>query len=205
MSLAKSALNTVHGNLVFRRRVRVLASHIAPRLPPGGRVLDVGAGDGSIAAAIAWERPDVAIEGIDVSLRPVAHIPVSQFDGTHIPFADDTFDAIILVDVLHHTDDPAVLLREAARVSKGLVLVKDHLRDQHFSGATLRIMDWVGNRGHDVVLPYNYLSSSAWARVFEAAGLSVEGKEERLGIYPMPFTWLFDREMQVIFTLRKVR
>jgi len=56
-SLAKTSLNAVHGALVFGRRVRVLARHIAARVPTAARILDVGAGDGSLAAAIATARP----------------------------------------------------------------------------------------------------------------------------------------------------
>ena len=31
---------------------------------------------------------------------------------------------------------------------------------------TLAFMDWVGNKGHDVRLPYNYLSKAEWTAVF---------------------------------------
>jgi len=55
-------------------------------------------------------------------------------------------------DVLHHTQDPAVLLREAVRVSRSFVLLKDHLDENILDDVTLRLMDWVGNRPHGVVL-----------------------------------------------------
>ena len=29
-------------------------------------------------------------------------------------------------------------------------------------------MDWVGNRGHDVRLPYNYLSKAEWNAIFDS-------------------------------------
>jgi hypothetical protein len=42
-------------------------------------------------------------------------------------------------------------MREAARVANHSVVIKDHLLEGMFAGPTLHFMDWVGNRGHDVV------------------------------------------------------
>ena len=39
-------------------------------MPRDAHVLDVGTGDGLIAAALAERRPDLRIEGIDVLVRP---------------------------------------------------------------------------------------------------------------------------------------
>ena len=43
----------VHGQFVHSRRVRVLAALAARLVPHGARVLDIGTGDGQIAAALA--------------------------------------------------------------------------------------------------------------------------------------------------------
>lgn len=65
-------LQQLHTGLVHPRRVRVLAALIAPWLPQGGKVLDVGCGDGALSAAIAEMRPDLRLSGIDVLVRPAA-------------------------------------------------------------------------------------------------------------------------------------
>lgn len=52
-----------------------------------------------------------------------------------------------------------------ARVARRGVVIKDHLREGPLAGPTLRLMDWVGNRGHDVRLPYNYLSRRKWTAI----------------------------------------
>ncbi len=197
----KPFLNRLHGAAVFNRRVRVLAEHLADAIPSRGTVLDLGCGDGSVAAALMRLRPDLKVEGVDVLIRPETHIPVTQYDGTTLPFADGSFDYVTIVDVLHHTDDPASVLTEAARVARQGIVIKDHLLEGALAGPTLRLMDWVGNRGHNVVLPYNYLSTEQWQQAYAKAQLTTVSNTEQLRLYPPPFSWLFDRRLHFVALL----
>lgn len=201
MSLEKKALNAMHDRAVFRRRVRKLSRLVAGELQGGRTVLDLGCGDGSVARTIMDERPQYDIRGIDVHPRPQTWIPVDLFDGRKIPFADKSFDWVTIVDVLHHADDAQVLLAESARVARLGVVVKDHLREGFAAYSTLRFMDWVGNRGHDVRLPYNYLSRPEWTRALAATGLRAKTWTEALNLYPFPFNLLFDRHLHFVATL----
>jgi SAM-dependent methyltransferase len=191
----------MHGRLVFGRRVRKLADHLAAALPDAGSVLDVGCGDGSIDVAVLALRPRLRIIGIDVLVRERTHIPVMHFDGTALPFPDHYFDVVMFVDVLHHTPDPSVLLAEARRVARRAVVLKDHTRDGLLAGATLRLMDWVGNAHHGVALPYNYWPEAAWRATFESLKLRVDVWEARLGLYPWPVSLVFDRSLHFIARL----
>src|SRR5439155_15302657 len=95
-------LGAAHQRLVYGRRIRVLAGHVADLLPRDASVLDVGSGDGLLARRVLDLRPDVRIQGVDVLARPTAYIPVALFDGVTLPAADGAFDAVIMLDVLHH-------------------------------------------------------------------------------------------------------
>ena len=201
MIAGKDIMNRAHGALVFGRRVEILAACLAKEIPMRAEVLDVGTGDGSIAKAIALHRPDIKIEGIDVLIRPYTHIPVHKFDGEHIPLSEKTVDVVSFVDVLHHTSNARILLREAARVSRRYIVIKDHLREGPFAKATLQAMDWIGNYGHDVVLPYNYLSEQEWYEHFRDTNLSPERWTESLGLYPFPFSLVFGRRLHFIARL----
>lgn len=197
------AVRTAHGTLVMGRRVRRLAGHLADLLPRGVRVLDVGAGSGELAAAVLDLRPDLRIEGIDVLLRPDAAIPVRAFDGRRIPCADGEWDVCLLVDVLHHCERPEALLAEAARASRLALVVKDHVAQGAWDRAVLRLMDWFGNRGHAVALPYRYWSAPEWASAFDSLGVKVKDRRSALGLYPPPFGWLFDRSLHFAALLEK--
>lgn len=197
MGSATTAVGALHEKLVFGRRVRVLAQLLAALIPPEAKVLDVGCGDGTVDQLIVQKLPRVSIEGIDVLVRPDAKIPARPFDGVRIPYADSSFDVVMFVDVLHHTDDPLLLLQEAQRVGK-IILVKDHFRKGFLAGPTLRFMDWVGNAHHGVVLPYNYWSETQWDDAIRMVGLKQLDKIVSLGLYPPPASWFFERRLHFI-------
>lgn len=50
-------------------------------------------------------------------------------------------------------------LKEAARVARHCIVIKDHTVTGVLARPTLRLMDLVGNAPHDVVLTYNYLTA----------------------------------------------
>jgi SAM-dependent methyltransferase len=196
-------LERIHEEYVVGRRARVLTDHLVELVPENARVLDVGCGDGRIASGLARRRPDVTVRGIDCLVRPNPRIPVDRFDGLRIPHADGAFDAVILVDVLHHADEPAALLAEAVRVARRAVILKDVALIGWMAGPTLRFMDRVGNARHRVNLPDAYWTREDWSKALRDLHLEVEVWRARLGLYRAPFSWLFERSFH--FVARLVR
>jgi len=191
----------VHESYVSARRVRVLVDHLAEMMPRDASVLDVGCGDGRLGLTLGKRRPDLRFEGIDVLARGEAVIPVREFDGLHIPHPDDSFDALLFVDVLHHSTEPETLLQEAVRVARGHLVIKDHDQSGWLAGPTLRFMDRVGNERFGVDLPYNYWPLPHWRSEWKALGLSEQEVRCKLGLYPWPASWLFDRSLHFIARL----
>jgi len=194
-------LEQIHEKYLFGRRVRILSDNLAAYIPANATLLDVGCGDGSLAAKIMRRRPDVTIRGIDVLMRDKVHIPVELFDSVNFPYDDDSFDTVMFVDVLHHTKKPERLLREAARVARRNIIIKDHLLNGFLAGPTLRFMDHVGNARHGVNLVYNFRPRAKWQQTFETIGLASEKWCERLNLYPWPLGLIFDRSLHFISSL----
>ena len=201
-----SATKALHERWVFERRARVLAALLAERIPEGASVLDVGCGNGVIAHLITELKPSVRFRGLEVTARPSCLIECDVFDGSKLPLADNSVDLCMFVDVLHHTHTLNIegLLREARRVARRGVLIKDHLCENRFHHAVLAFMDWVGNRAHGVRLPYNYQSRDAWAGHFAAAGLRMARWTERVPLYPPPFSVIFGRGLHFVGQLERL-
>ncbi len=194
----------VHGQLVHKRRIAVIAQRLAAMLPSASSLLDVGCGDGTIGKLVSQSAPGMTVEGAEFIPRADCAIPCLGFDGEHLPYGDRSFDGCMFVDVLHHSRDALAILRDAARVSRNFILIKDHLAENSFDHATLRFMDWVGNRPHGVELPYNYFSNRQWQDVFQGAGLREVKVERKIPIYPFPFSAVFGRNLHFIALLEKI-
>lgn len=186
-----SVLDRLHGDMVHTRRVRVLVQHLAPLVPRNATLLDVGCGDGRLAGLLLEQRPDLTIEGVDVLVRPDAAIPVREFDGVQLPWQDDSFDAAMLVDVVHHAAAPEQLLADVRRVVRRHILIKDHFRNGWLAQPRLSFMDWVGNARHGVALPCNYWSRAEWEAAWRRLECTGVETVRDLRLYPPPAEWVF--------------
>ena len=191
-------IENIHEKSVYGRRIGSLQKHLSAMLPETGTVLDVGCGDGLLASLLAEQLPNTKFQGIDVLIRPETKIPVAEFDGLTIPMEDNSVDAVMMVDVLHHTEDPEILVREAKRVARKWFVLKDHTRNGLLANSTLRFMDWVGNARHGVVLPYNYLSKSEWDTVFANVGMTVDEWNAKPKMYGPLVDLVFGRSLHFV-------
>lgn len=196
-----SLLERLHGNYVQQKRLDGLIRHLKDFLPKNASVLDVGCGDGQLAYRITQERADLSLSGIDVLVREKTWVPVRQFDGKNIPCDTASVDVVMFIDVLHHTNDPYALLREAARVTKRNIIVKDHLVNGFLAEQTLQFMDRVGNARYGVALPGNYWHLSQWERAFRALGLTPVEWRQKLNLYPKVVDLWFGRSLHFVARL----
>ena len=119
------------------RNIANSAEYLRPHLQPATRLLDVGAGPGSITMDFAGIVSHVTATEIDeaaLSLsrglaesRGVENIAFSIEDVHSLSFADDSFDVVHTHQVLQHVGDPVQALREMRRVTVpgGIVAARD--------------------------------------------------------------------------------
>lgn len=88
-----------------------------PLLPAGARVLELGAGDGWQASRLSEQG--FAVTAIDVggsTNRRPQYFPVMEYDGTTLPFPDNSFDAVYSSNVMEHVVEFDKVQSELARV-----------------------------------------------------------------------------------------
>jgi SAM-dependent methyltransferase len=112
--LSRDLLEFLDESPLERDSVLAAVREFAERLPPGARVVDLGAGDapyrelfGHVSyLTVDWgHSPHEEAASVDV---------VASVDT--LPFEDETFDAAMLTQVLEHVRTPDVAVREAHRV-----------------------------------------------------------------------------------------
>lgn len=97
-------------------------------------LLDIGSGRGTFLWPLLDAFPALPVTAIDVSeeraslLMAVATggfptLTARRADATDLPFADDFFDGVTLLEVMEHIPDAQAALAEAVRVARRFVLI----------------------------------------------------------------------------------
>jgi SAM-dependent methyltransferase len=106
---------------------------------PNLKLLDVGAGSGTITASFAKLLPDGHVTGLDLKadilprartvaeIAGVKNVEFQQGDSKKLPFEDETFDVVFCHQMLTHIAAPYDALREMLRVTKpgGIVAARE--------------------------------------------------------------------------------
>ena len=126
---------------VMERRSDQLIEQVGAWLPNEGPVLDLGSGTGHFSARLERER-GLEVVPADVSdMHVVGRTPVLITDGT-LPFEDRTFSGALLMFMLAYPDDPAGVLAEAARVTRGPIILVQSLHATRFGYTWLRVREF---------------------------------------------------------------
>ena len=102
----------------LERRLTMVRDHVDLE---GKRILDIGCGVGAFVRRLREFSDEVYGTDIDAGHVAEGTLEVPNLGlavGEAMPFADNTFDVIILHEVLEHVDDDVQTLREAKRILK---------------------------------------------------------------------------------------
>jgi SAM-dependent methyltransferase len=178
---------------VMERRARHLMDHVNAWLPAEGPVLDLGSGTGHLSARLEREL-GLEVVPADVSDLHVVGRPPVLIADRGLPFAEGTFSAALLVFMLAYPDDPPGVLSEAARVTRGPLILVQSVHSGRLGYAWLRVREflWTIVAFHvSKVLGYvprtakftmrtrRFYTAHALLRDVRAAGLQIRARHER--------------------------
>jgi SAM-dependent methyltransferase len=89
---------------------------------PGRRLADIGGGTGNYALALkreGWEPVVIDRSPAMLSRASAKGLQTVAADAQHLPFAEETFDAVTMISMLHHVEERSAALAEARRVLRG--------------------------------------------------------------------------------------
>jgi SAM-dependent methyltransferase len=97
--------------VLAKRQIDFVSRHI------GGRVLDIGCGEGVIGATF----PNVT--SCDITDYNKYDLSVDVCRAEKLPYPDKSFDTVCLIGVIEHTDDSRAVIDECRRVCRGRLII----------------------------------------------------------------------------------
>jgi ArsR family transcriptional regulator len=157
-----------------------------------GSLLDIGTGTGRIlevlarhaerATGIDQSREMLAVARTNLARAGLANVEIRQADMYALPFASMSIDVVSIHQVLHYAEDPAAVLREAARVLApgGTALIVDfaphdlvELRREHahvhLGFADNQVAGWLAAAGLEAAAPLHLPGKRLMVSIWRAA------------------------------------
>ncbi|MGD0751999.1 MAG: ubiquinone/menaquinone biosynthesis methyltransferase [Anaerolineales bacterium] len=156
------------------------------QLSPGEALLDQGAGTGDLGREALRQQPDIRLVAADFSLAMLlagersGRLPWLNADALHLPFPDETFEAVVSGFLIRNVGNLKAALAEQYRVLKpgGRMLILETTRPRSgilnpFVRFHMRyVIPWIGGLVSGDREAYRYLpaSSEAFLSAEELAG-----------------------------------
>lgn len=176
----------IFGKIFYSRLERVIDGL---EIPPGARVLEVGAGTGTSFPAYPTH---CEVTGIDLAPDMLAqarqkiqengwtHLNVLEMNALELKFPDNVFDYVMAFHVVTVVPDPILMIEEAKRVCKpgGKIVVVNHFTsDFPFIGSLTEALDpitrWLGWRTDLKLKPFIAMTNLSVERVYKLSKTSL--------------------------------
>lgn len=152
----------------------------------GEEILDVGSGGGTIARIL--KSGNFSVTTLDIANK--SHYEEEKpiiYSGEKFPFDNKTFDTSLILSVLHHVGDPVNLLKEAKRVSRKRIIIKEDIYRNKIELVLTKVADSIVNFEF-FKHPHNNLNDSQWKKIFKQLNLKlVKAKYNRVFFLFLPF------------------
>jgi 2-polyprenyl-3-methyl-5-hydroxy-6-metoxy-1,4-benzoquinol methylase len=112
-----------YANSRFFQTIEKFVGSISPN-----RILDIGCGEGKVLEQLRANHPAPST-GIDLDPARIylaksrsGDILFAVGNAQELPFEDNSFDLVMILEVLEHVGEPDIVLREASRVTSKFLL-----------------------------------------------------------------------------------
>lgn len=165
-----------------KKRAKNIASQMNGFIKKRGRVLDIGLGNGFVAKEIR-DYYKVHMEGVDIVDYNETDIKNTIYNGLNLPFKDNSFDCIIILQTLHHCTDQIQVLKEVKRVSKKRIIIMEDVYNNYFEKVITFMHDYISNKRKGVDCLYYFHNKKEWKSIFDKLGLKIEKEKDTVSKY----------------------
>ena len=184
-------------------------SRVYDLIPPGARVLDLGAGDGALGAALTRQK-NCKVTGVDVEQSYLSayfdRFVVADLDHGIPDVGDRSFDYILALDVIEHLASPEDFLDELRRLSAAWPNARIVATTGNVSFIVTRLSLLLGRfeygrRGILDLTHRRLFTFATFRRALRSAGFTIERCE---GIVPpLPFVFGTSRVGNILLRIAK--
>jgi len=173
-------------------RMRFRRASAIARVPSGSTVLDIGCREGGLREFLP---ADVTYKGMDIAQEFARENIVIQDISLGVPFPDESFDFVFIIEVLEHVHDPWSALGEIRRVlrpaGKLVLSVPNPYHFKEIIWNTFRIPD---RQGH-----IHSWTRQTMTKFAEMSGFRLEATAGTYLHPPIPMTALLARSIMYRF------
>jgi SAM-dependent methyltransferase len=159
-----------HGQKWAQKKISLFEGYLKEK----ERILDLGCGNCVISDQLLSKGYQVTPMDIkDLSI--VNSVNPLVYDGHLLPFEEKKFDTVLLLTVLHHSQQPIINLEESKRTGKQIILLEDTYSNRLQKFIT-QSMDTLVNFGHSP-MTFQNRSEQEWEEIFAQLKLKIIGKK----------------------------
>jgi SAM-dependent methyltransferase len=167
--------------------------------PEGGRLLEIGSGLGHLVAQLEDRFQTYGMDlnhwAVKASLPVIGRTHLQTASAQELPFADSSFNVVIIKHIVEHLPDPARAIREIGRVTAPggvLILATPNL------GSLLK--PWKGEKWIGYLDPthISLKQPEEWLAMIKQAGFNFK-RVFADGFWDVPYVPVVPRQLQKLF------
>jgi len=117
---------------IYGRAAKKMCLDCQGFIKKGSKILDWGCGT-AIVGKTFQDFFQAELFGVDVQDVRTVKIPFKITDGKSLSFPENSFDVVLINYVLHHSEDPVSVLKEAKRVARDKIVIYEDLPEDILS------------------------------------------------------------------------
>jgi len=158
---------------IYEMAAEKMCLHCKGFIKEDSKILDLGCGSGIIGKNFQkYFKGDLI--GVDIKDQRTVNIPFQIYNGISLPFSENCFDVVLINYVLHHCQNPSIIIEEAKRVAKDKIIIFEDLAEGTLAKLICKIhgisFDFLFQKNKETG---NFKKGNEWGKIFENSGLKL--------------------------------